>query len=75
MLFAAEFGKTAAKYRYPESLVWRDAGVLQGALTLTATALGMSFCLLGITGNPWIGDLADQGQLMGVGAAIFGSTA
>lgn len=73
MLFVAEPGKTAAKYENAESLVWRDAGVLQGALALTAAALEMNFCLLGITGNPWIARLAEEGKLMGVGAAILGA--
>lgn len=73
ILFVAEPGKTAAKYENPESLIWRDAGVLQGSLALVAAALGLNFCLLGITGNPWVTQLSDQGKLQGVGVAILGA--
>jgi hypothetical protein len=73
ILFVAEPGKTAAKYENSESLVWRDAGILQGSLALVAAALGLNYCLLGITGNPWITQLSDQGKLQGVGVAILGS--
>ncbi|MBZ4038073.1 nitroreductase family protein [Novilysobacter selenitireducens] len=73
MLFVAEPGKTAAKYEDAESLVWRDAGVLQGTLALVAASLDLHFCLLGVSGDPWVAALADQGQLRGVGAAILGA--
>ena len=73
ILFVAEPGKTAAKYENPESLIWRDAGILQGSLALVAAALGLNYCLLGITGNPWVTQLSDQGKLQGVGVAILGS--
>ena len=73
ILFVAEPGKTAAKYENPESLIWRDAGVLQGSLALVAAALGLNYCLLGITGNPWVAQLSDQGKLQGVGVAILGA--
>ena len=73
ILFAAEPGKTASKYESADSLVWRDAGVLQGHMALVAAALGLNFCLLGVTGEPWIADLSEKRQLRGVGAAILGS--
>lgn len=73
ILFVAEPGMTAAKYENPESLIWRDAGILQGTLALVAAALGLNYCLLGITGNPWVTKLSDQGKLQGVGVAILGA--
>jgi len=73
ILFVAEPGKTAAKYENPESLIWRDAGILQGSLALVAAALGLNYCLLGITGNPWVAQLSGQGKLQGVGVAILGT--
>lgn len=73
LFFAAEPGKTAAKYESPVSLVWRDAGVLQGGLALATEALGLNFCLLGITGDPWIAQLSEKGKLRGVGVALVGS--
>lgn len=73
MLFVAEPGMTAAKYDACESLIWRDAGILQGGLSIVAAGVGCNMCLLGITGNPWAQKLSEQGQLTGVGAAILGS--
>ena len=68
----AEPGLTSAKYEHPDSVVWRDAGVLQGILAMVAASLDQQFCLLGLTGNPWVESLADQGQLSGVGVAAVG---
>jgi hypothetical protein len=75
LLFVAEPGKTAAKYVDPLSLVWRDAGVLQGGMALAAEALRLNFCLLGITGDPWAASLSKEGKLRGVGAAFVGARA
>ncbi|SEM10533.1 hypothetical protein SAMN05518845_11692 [Variovorax sp. YR750] len=72
LLLVAEPGKTAAKYFNSESLVWRDAGVLLGYLSLAAEALGLAFVPLGITGDPWAGKLVDESGLAGVGAALVG---
>lgn len=74
LLLAAESAMTAAKYDHPCSLVWRDAGVLLGWLSMAAEALGLSFCPLGVTGEPWTSRLLDQPGLMGVGAAFVGAT-
>lgn len=74
-LFLAEPGKTLGKYQDGCSLVWRDAGALLGVMALTATAQGLNFCPLGITGEPWASTLADQGKLAGVGLALLGSAA
>lgn len=70
--FVAEPGKTAAKYENPDSLVWRDAGVLQGVMVTVAAGLGLGACLLGVTGQAWAEKLSDQGQLQGVGALWVG---
>lgn len=75
LLFIAEPAMTAAKYEYADSLVWRDAGVMQGALALAAEALGLHYCLLGITGDPWVSQLSNQCQLTGVGVAALGAPA
>lgn len=73
LMFAAEPGKTFSKYADANSLVWRDAGVLLGYFSLAAHALRLSFCPLGVTGEPWAGQLDKQGRLVGVGLAIVGS--
>lgn len=71
--FVAEHGKLAAKYEFPESLVWRDAGVLLGYLSLGAQALGLAFCPLGISGDPHLyAGALNQGYLRGVGVALLG---
>lgn len=75
LLLAAEGEMTAAKYDHPWSLVWRDAGVLLGCLSMAAEALDLSFCPLGVTGEPWASRLLDKPGLMGVGAAFVGATA
>ena len=69
----AEPGKTAAKYDNPDSLVWRDAGVVLGYMSIVAQALSLSFCPLGITGAALpsaISGLDDR--LMGAGLAVIG---
>ena len=73
LLFVAEPAMTAAKYENADSLVWRDAGIMQGALAILAQALALNYCLLGITGDPWVGRLSEQCQLVGVGIAALGA--
>jgi hypothetical protein len=69
----AEHGKTSAKYENAASLVWRDAGVLIGHMSLTAEALACNFCPLGITGHEWCQNSELHDSLAGVGLAILGS--
>jgi SagB-type dehydrogenase family enzyme len=73
IMLVAEPAMTAAKYEDPASLVWRDAGVLLGYLSVAAQALDLNFCLLGATGEPWAGQLIDQPGLHGVGLALAGT--
>lgn len=73
LLLAAEPGKTASKYVDSCSLVWRDAGVLLGYLSLAAEALGLAFVPLGITADPWVSGLVNEAGLAGVGAALVGT--
>lgn len=69
----AEPGKTAAKYENHETLVWRDAGVALGYMSLVAEALGLTFCPLGITGRPYLTEyLSDASVLQAVGLAVLG---
>jgi SagB-type dehydrogenase family enzyme len=69
----AEPGKTAAKYECAESLVWRDAGVLLGYLSLVTETLGLGFCPLGMTGDLYLAPISTAGQLHGVGLAVVGT--
>jgi hypothetical protein len=68
----AEPGKTAAKYINPETLIWRDAGVVLGYMSVVAEVLGLSFCPLGITGNAQLSHLLAPRLLFGVGLALLG---
>jgi hypothetical protein len=72
LLLVAEPGKTFAKYSNACGLVWRDTGVLLGQFSLVSEALGLNFCALGITGEPWAGQLDHYGRLVGVGMALVG---
>lgn len=70
----AEPGKTAAKYEYPETLVWRDAGIVFGYMSLITEMLSLSFCPLGMTGHSLLKDLPfNAASLQGVGLAVVGS--
>ena len=75
LLFVAEPAKTLAKYEDGCSLVWRDAGVLQGFFSMAAEALALNFILLGVTGEPWVSQLVEERGLVGVGAAFVGTRA
>ena len=72
LALVAEPGKTAAKYHFPESLVWRDAGVIIGALTWGAEALSLNICPLGATGTPFVSPIAFKGVMVGVGLVLIG---
>ena len=70
----AEPGKTEAKYENHETLVWRDAGVLLGYMSLVAEALRLDFCPLGITGQTHLTDyLPEASQLQAAGLAVLGA--
>jgi hypothetical protein len=67
LALAAEPGKTGAKYMNPESLVWRDAGVVLGYMSVVAEVLDVSFCPLGVTAD------AELSGLFGTSATLFGA--
>jgi hypothetical protein len=69
----AQPARTARKYRHPESLIWRDAGILIGTIALVAEALGVACTPLGPTGEPWLSRaLGAQGCLAGLGGVLLG---
>ena len=71
--FAAQPGRTARRYRWPTSLVLRDAGVLIGGIVLVAEALRLNALPLGITGEPWLSRALDPcGVVEGVGGILVG---
>lgn len=65
--------RTSSAYRHADTLLWRDSGVITGAMALVSAALGMSCVPLGITGEPWLSrGLKAHHQVMGGGGAVIG---
>jgi len=64
--YTADFAATRARYRDADSLVWRDAGCIQGITTLVAAALDFGCCLLGPTGEPFLS------RILGLPLAVKG---
>lgn len=73
MIFAADMEKISSVYENPESLVWRDSGVLLGGLSLAAEAIGLAFAPLGFSGDDIVRTVLPEERFMGVGGCIVGS--
>lgn len=73
LALVAEPGKTQSKYEDADSLIWRDAGVVLGYLSIAAEALGLNLCPLGTTGNAFVSPIAPAGLLQGCGMLLVGS--
>lgn len=66
--------RTHRYYRYPESLLWRDAGALTAVLAIAAEALDLALCPLGMTGEPEISRLFHRrAGVQGFGGLIVGA--
>ena len=72
IVLVGEMNRVAAVYKRPESLLWRDAGVLLQTLALVATAYRLAFCPLGILGTPVVRAIGLSRQILGVGVALVG---
>lgn len=68
----ADFERTAAAYEHSESLVWRDAGCLFATLHLTAAALGLGSCLMGILGAELAAIVVRDQRVLPVGVLAVG---
>lgn len=69
----AQPNRTARRYHNPESLIWRDAGVLIGVIALVAEALGLACTPLGATGEPFLSRaLGGRGKVFGLGGILIG---
>lgn len=74
LALVAEPGKTGSKYMNPESLVWRDAGVVLGYMSMVAEVLDLSFCPLGITAYAELAEILGATTLLfGAGLAVLGA--
>ena len=72
IVLVGEMNRVAAVYKRPESLLWRDAGVLLQTLALVATAYRLAFCPVGILGTPIVRAVGLSEQISGVGVALIG---
>ena len=73
-IFGAQTKNLFSKYKYAESLLWRDAGAIYMALSLMAEALQVHSCSLGITYEPILAEsLGYQDSLFGVGGILIGN--
>jgi SagB-type dehydrogenase family enzyme len=72
LVLAADFARTEAVYDHAKSLVWRDAGAMLVTLHLTATAMELGVCLLGVLGNDVVASVLGSPKLCAVGVAMVG---
>ena len=72
IVLVGDINRVAALYKRPESLLWRDAGVLLQTLALVATAYRLAFCPLGILGTAVVRALGLPEPTLGVGVALIG---
>ena len=69
--FLADTMRTGAKYRNPESLMWRDSGALLAIFCLVAEALGLEACGVGIHETPALRKLFKLSvSVVGMGGCI-----
>lgn len=65
--------RTLSRYRNGESLIWRDAGVLLGAIAVIAEALGVACTLVGPTGDRAVRRaFGADAHLAGAGGCVVG---
>lgn len=71
--FIAHIAYLSGAYTEATSLIYRDAGALGATMALVSEALGLNFCILGNTGEPFVSRaFASIGKLHGVGACLVG---
>ena len=49
--FLGDWGRLASKYHNPESLMWKEAGVLTAGVYISAANLGLNCCAVGRNGR------------------------
>lgn len=70
----ADLESLKCKYQNPQSLAYRHSGGISATHALVAQALGLSYCQLGIMGEPEASKLSDKRELLGVGLAFLGDS-
>lgn len=73
IVYAGDLKRLRGKYQNPDSLLWRDAGVMMNVHAMAATYLGLSYSPIGQLGQPIISDLKGCSRsVIGCGMAILG---
>lgn len=72
LLFAGDPMIIGSCYRHGESLLWRDSGVLQAHVGISAAACDLAYCCLGATGHRWLPALVGSRRFIGTGVALIG---
>lgn len=67
--------RVAARYRCPDSLLWRDSGCLIQTLALSAEAFSLRLCPLGILGNEVVTALGLETEAVATGVVLIGTSA
>lgn len=70
--YVCDIERMRSKYENPESLAYRDSGVLSGIQSLIAESLGFAFCMVGRLGYKEAAGFSNKRDLIGVGSAIVG---
>lgn len=71
----ADRNRLRRHYKNEQSLLWRDAGVILGTLSLVAEYLGLSSCAVGSLGFPKVSSLfPGANRLVSLGGLIVGSS-
>jgi len=71
--FVAHKNRTRAKYKYADSLIYRDAGVLIHGFQMVCTALDLNCCPIGSLGEPFISNFfKNQTGVCGLGGILIG---
>lgn len=68
--FIAHGERTSAKYKNPESLIWRDSGALLYGIQMSCSALKLKSCPVGTLGEPFISQLFNVPIISGGGMLI-----
>lgn len=70
----AQPGRTLSKYENGEPFVLMDAGALAATISFAATALGLSYCPLGRSGEPVVSKLLrSSGLAIGILGGVVGA--
>ncbi|WP_417447818.1 hypothetical protein [Idiomarina abyssalis] len=73
IVYAGDLKRLSGKYENPDSLLWRDAGVMMNIHAMAATYLGLTYSPVGQLGQPIISDLKGCSRsVIGCGMAILG---